>query len=115
MYMLPVLTLCALLFVVTGVQFWGTIFFASFLGLSPAAAVGAFAAVAATSPVAGVLMGGLTVDAVGGYKTSKGRTRTLAACTAYGAVAVACGGFSFVDGTAPLRLMFRCITATSRK
>ncbi|CDJ50109.1 hypothetical protein, conserved [Eimeria brunetti] len=98
MYMLPVLTLCALLFVVTGVQFWGTIFFASFLGLSPAAAVGAFAAVAATSPVAGVLMGGLTVDAVGGYKTLKGRTRTLAACTAYAAVAVACavvGSFSF--------------------
>ncbi|CDI78298.1 Transporter, major facilitator family domain containing protein, related [Eimeria acervulina] len=97
MYMLPVLTLCALLFVVTGVQFWGTIFFASFLGLSPAAAVGAFAAVAATSPVVGVLMGGLTVDAVGGYKTLKGRTRTLVACTAYAAIAVACaviGSFS---------------------
>ncbi|CDI87488.1 hypothetical protein, conserved [Eimeria praecox] len=103
MYMLPVLTLCALLFVVTGVQFWGTIFFASFLGLSPAAAVGAFAAVAATSPVAGVLMGGLTVDAVGGYKTLKGRTRTLVACTVYAAIAVACGGSSLNACTANVR------------
>ncbi|KAL8436402.1 hypothetical protein ACSSS7_001802 [Eimeria intestinalis] len=89
MYVSPMLTLCALLFVVTGVQFWGTVFFASSLGLTPTVAMLAFAAVAATSPVAGVVMGGVTVDAVGGYKTLSGRKRTLYACTAYAAGAVA--------------------------
>ncbi|KAL8429349.1 hypothetical protein Efla_001187 [Eimeria flavescens] len=89
MYVSPMLTLCALLFVVTGVQFWGTVFFASSLGLTPTVAMLAFAAVAATSPVAGVVIGGVTVDAVGGYKTLSGRTRTLYACTAYAAIAVA--------------------------
>ncbi|KAL8275540.1 hypothetical protein Esti_000491 [Eimeria stiedai] len=89
MYVSPMLTLCALLFVVTGVQFWGTVFFASSLGLTPTVAMLAFAAVAATSPIAGVVMGGVTVDAVGGYKTLSGRKRTLYACTAYAAGAVA--------------------------
>lgn len=88
MYVSPMLTLCALLFVVTGVQFWGTVFFASSLGLTPTVAMLTFAAVAATSPVAGVVMGGVTVDAVGGYKTLSGRKRTLYACTAYAAAAV---------------------------
>ncbi|XP_026193461.1 uncharacterized protein LOC34619748 [Cyclospora cayetanensis] len=88
MYVTPMLTLCALLFVVTGVQFWGTIFFTSSLGLSPTVAMLTFAAVAATSPVAGVVMGGVTVDAVGGYKTLSGRRRTLYACTAYATAAV---------------------------
>lgn len=91
MYVSPMLTLCALLFVVTGVQFWGTVFFASSLGLTPTVAMLTFAAVAATSPVAGVVMGGVTVDAVGGYKTLSGRKRTLYACTAYAAAAVTFG------------------------
>lgn len=91
MYASPMLTLCALLFVVTGVQFWGTVFFATSLRLTPTAAMLTFAAVAATSPLAGVVMGGITVDAVGGYKTLSGRRRTLYACTVYAAAACAFG------------------------
>ena len=95
LYAWPMLTVCALLYVVTGVQFWGTLFFSSTLHLSPSAAVLTFAAVAATSPVAGVVMGGLTVDALGGYKTTVGRKRTLDACAAYAAAAVFSGTHRF--------------------
>jgi MFS family permease len=63
------LALCALYFVVTGVQLWIT----AYLQAPPISAdmnviVISFTAISATAPIAGVLAGGWLVDRVGGYQ-----------------------------------------------
>ncbi|PFH38719.1 transporter, major facilitator family protein [Besnoitia besnoiti] len=88
LYILPVFTLSALLFVVTGVQFWGTVHLTSNLQLAPSIAMLAFAAVAASAPTAGVIGGGIMVDRLGGYKTIDAKVKTLHACLAAAAAAV---------------------------
>ncbi|KFH10996.1 transporter, major facilitator family protein [Toxoplasma gondii VAND] len=91
LYILPVFTLSALLFVVTGVQFWGTVHLTSNLQLTPSVAMLTFAAVAASAPTAGVIGGGIMVDRLGGYKTLDAKLKTLQACLAAAAAAVVCG------------------------
>lgn len=107
LYILPALTLCALLFVVTGVQFWGTFFLTASLGLSPQTAMFAFAGVAASAPTLGVLGGGFFVDFLGGYKTPEAKKRTLVATTANAALAVIFGKPRFQTQSLSLSCMRR--------
>ena len=67
-YVFLILALCALYFVVNGLQMWVT----SYLEGPPVEAtknaiVGIFGVCSATGPVAGVLFGGWAIDRVGGY------------------------------------------------
>lgn len=68
-YVCLIFSLCALYFVVNGLQMWVT----SYLEGDPIRAnknaiVGVFGVCSATGPVAGVLFGGWAIDRVGGYK-----------------------------------------------
>ena len=72
------LSLCALYFVVTGVQFWATEFFTAVVGAKYKTVLVSFAATSATAPVLGVVVGGLAVDSFGGYKGAFGMWRTFA-------------------------------------
>eukprot|EP00916_Digyalum_oweni_P015174 GHVL01024780.1.p1 GENE.GHVL01024780.1~~GHVL01024780.1.p1 ORF type:complete len:653 (+),score=139.80 GHVL01024780.1:28-1986(+) len=91
-FMWMVVALCALYFVVTGVQFWTTKYL---LGAYPSvkreAILAAFAITAATAPTLGVLFGGVTVSLIGGYKTPRGLNRTILFIIMCGAVATAAG------------------------
>eukprot|EP00922_Rhytidocystis_sp_ex-Travisia-forbesii_P054071 GHVS01080220.1.p1 GENE.GHVS01080220.1~~GHVS01080220.1.p1 ORF type:complete len:1024 (+),score=243.20 GHVS01080220.1:63-3134(+) len=90
-YIWSVFTLCALIFVVTGVQFWATKYFTDFLQIEEWVARTSFCATAATAPTAGVLMGGFLIDRLGGYKSKQGMFNALIACTVASAMAVISG------------------------
>lgn len=87
-YTLPLLSLCTLYFVVTGLQMWAT----SYLRGPPVHAdlnviIAAFGFCSATAPVLGVVFGGWVVDRLGGYK---GRKHVVAgAATGFGVIACA--------------------------
>jgi MFS family permease len=96
-----VFCLCALFFVVTGIQIWATAYFENAFekpaGLDMKAwrqlMMGSFVAVAATGPVVGLIVGGLVVETsfVGGYKTRKGQFRTCVTLVLIGILATVCG------------------------
>jgi len=91
LYVWTVFSLCALYFVVTGIQFWTTEFLIAIYEVPRHVVVGAFAGTAATAPTLGVVLGGVSIDCVGGYRTKAGTIRTLFACCIYGLIATACG------------------------
>jgi MFS family permease len=88
MWVATVAGLCALYFVVTGVQFWATEYLTVVLGESLATVIGAFTATSATGPVLGVVFGGWYVDRAGGYKDAEGRATASKCCAMFGAIAV---------------------------
>ena len=70
-YVYVVLTLSTMYFVVTGIQFWVTKYLTDEkdgLGYNLVMVGIGFAVVSATSPVAGVIFGGKSVQRIGGYK-----------------------------------------------
>ena len=81
--------LCALYFVVTGVQFWMTIYLVKVIKADYGAVLGAFAATSATGPVIGVVFGGWFIDRVGGYQGVGGRAKTAFYCAVFANIAVA--------------------------
>lgn len=87
-YVFVVLTLSTMYFVVTGIQFWVTKYLTNEddgLGY-PLVMVGiGFAVVSATSPVAGVIFGGKSVQRIGGYKNV---SAALQLCSYFAAAAV---------------------------
>ena len=88
MWVATVAGLCALYFVVTGVQFWATEYLTVVLGESLATVIGAFTATSATGPVLGVVFGGWYIDRAGGYKDAEGRASASKCCAMFGAIAV---------------------------
>ncbi|GAB5357156.1 hypothetical protein AAMO2058_000349800 [Amorphochlora amoebiformis] len=76
-YVSIVLSLTALYFVVTGIQYWGTDYLESELNGHPATVRLQFLFTSATAPVAGVIFGGWFVEYVGGYKGAVSRKRAL--------------------------------------
>jgi len=65
------LTIAALYFVITGVQFWISDYLRSVLGVEKRDVFIAFASISITAPVFGVIVGGNILDRIGGY-TAKG-------------------------------------------
>jgi len=86
-YTCTVVGLSALFFVVTGIQFWITIFLQLVIGADPAAVIAVFGVTSITAPVFGVIVGGVVTDRYGGYKGAEGIKRTLTFCMCAGACA----------------------------
>lgn len=82
------LGLCALYFVVTGIQFWMTDYLVQVIKAPYGSVLGAFAATSATGPVFGVVFGGWFIDRVGGYHGLAGRAKTSFYCAVFGCIAV---------------------------
>eukprot|EP00743_Colponemidia_sp_Colp-15_P000739 GILK01000818.1.p1 GENE.GILK01000818.1~~GILK01000818.1.p1 ORF type:complete len:578 (+),score=69.61 GILK01000818.1:89-1822(+) len=90
-YIWTVVALCALFFVVTGIQFWITEFLTTYLKTDKNVVLGAFAIVCATGPTAGVFFGGWFVDRLGGYKGVQGTLVTIKCCVLFGVLACCFG------------------------
>ena len=73
-------------FIVTGIQFWLTIYLIEILGNDPVLVVIIFSSVSVTAPLGGVLVGGTFADRYGGYK-GKNVLKALKLCCAFGVVA----------------------------
>lgn len=83
-YRSVVLSMAALYFVVTGVQFWGTSYMIIALDTPVLMVQCFFIFVAATAPTSGVIFGGWYLDKRGGYKGVKQRYIALKICLAFG-------------------------------
>mmetsp|Transcript_48296 Transcript_48296/g.136481 ORF Transcript_48296/g.136481 Transcript_48296/m.136481 type:complete len:491 (+) Transcript_48296:106-1578(+) len=83
------LTLCALCFVVTGVQYWSSEYFKVTYQIPDAEVTSYFIAVAGTAPILGVILGGYLVDKWGGYQSLPGARRTASFCSALAVVSTA--------------------------
>jgi len=95
-YVFTVAALSALFFVVTGIQFWITIFFLQVMNANPGTVIAVFGVTSITAPTIGVIVGGMVTDSIGGYKGASGIRTTLTLCC------VACG----VAGTASVLCAF---------
>ena len=62
------LALCCMFFVVSGIQYWVTIYMKDVLSASSLTVVIGFVLISSTAPICGVLTGGYIADYYGGYK-----------------------------------------------
>ncbi|GAB9468533.1 Major facilitator superfamily [Globisporangium polare] len=79
--------LTAVYFVVTGVQYWSTIFMIKSLHASKYLVNGLFVVVAGTGPIFGVFYGGWLIDRYGGYIGVEQRAKSLGICMVLGITA----------------------------
>jgi MFS family permease len=86
-YCFIVCGLTAVYFVVTGVQYWSTIFMIKSLHASKYLVNGLFVLVAGTGPVFGVFFGGWLIDRYGGYIGVEQRAQSLGICMVLGVTA----------------------------
>jgi MFS family permease len=70
-FILPCLSLCALYFVTSGLNYWSTDYLITVLKADRNLAKSIFATVAVTGPIAGVITGGTLTTYFGGYKSLK--------------------------------------------
>nr|CCA24186.1 Major Facilitator Superfamily (MFS) putative [Albugo laibachii Nc14] len=84
---LIVFGLTAVYFVVTGVQYWSTIFMIKSLHASKHLVNVLFVFVAGTGPIMGVFFGGWLVDRHGGYLGPEQRAKALGICMVLGVIA----------------------------
>jgi MFS family permease len=104
------LSLAALYFVVTGVQFWITEYLLITLNIPYATVLAGFTIVSATGPVSGVVFGGWIVDRLGGYKGLKGNSVSSKLCLSFAFMAA---GFALPAGfTSEFYLMIFLVWAT---
>lgn len=82
-----VLGLSCLFFVVTGIQYWVTLFLTTNTQDSAYVIHLAYLFVSGTGPILGVFFGGWLVDSQGGYSGEHNQARTLKFCTYLGIVA----------------------------
>ncbi|CAD7963962.1 unnamed protein product [Amoebophrya sp. A25] len=97
-FVLSVLTLSTLYFVVTGVQYWATIYLVEVFRPKSVSidsfrvtVIVTFSIVAATGPAFGVVTGGLVVDWMGGYGGVRARITTFRMLLGSACFATACG------------------------
>ncbi|RHZ28710.1 hypothetical protein DYB37_011259 [Aphanomyces astaci] len=91
LFTLIVLGLSAIYFVVTGVQFWSTIYLQRNFNASVVIVNGLFVVVAGTGPIWGVFFGGALIDRAGGYMGLHQRAKALGICVCLGFVAFSLG------------------------
>lgn len=87
-YTCLILGLSSLYFVVTGIQYWGTIYMIKTLHAPRYLVNTLFLVVAGTGPILGVFFGGHIVDTYGGYKGIHQRAKALQICMYLGMVAL---------------------------
>ena len=87
MYITTTMGLCSMYFIVTGIQFWMTKYLIDVLGNDPILVFIIFSFVSITAPLGGVIMGGVCVDAYGGYK-GKNSLNAFKLCSLFGLLAL---------------------------
>jgi MFS transporter, Spinster family, sphingosine-1-phosphate transporter len=90
LYMRLVFALSGLYFIVTGIQFWATIYMVEKVGADPLTVKTGFVLTSITGPLIGVFFGGWLIDRLGGYKDDSGQSGVVAlkVCSYLGAGAV---------------------------
>ncbi|KNC86164.1 hypothetical protein SARC_01690 [Sphaeroforma arctica JP610] len=88
LYLSCVGALCSLYFVVTGIQMWITRYLTEYLQVDPMTVTIAFSVVSATGPLTGVIVGGIVMDKLGGYRGVEGMITTCKVSTVFGVCAV---------------------------
>lgn len=90
LYMRLVFALSGLYFIVTGIQFWATIYMVEKVGADPLTVKSGFVLTSITGPLIGVFFGGWLIDKLGGYKDDSGQSGVVAlkVCSYLGAGAV---------------------------
>ena len=85
-----VFALSGLYFIVTGIQFWATIYMVEKVGANPLTVKTGFVLTSITGPLIGVFFGGWLIDKLGGYKDDSGQSGVVAlkVCSYLGAGAV---------------------------
>lgn len=78
--------LCSLYFVVTGIQYWITVYLIEVLGSDPVLVLGSFGVTCITGPLVGVLVGSHISDNMGGYK-GENLLSALKLCTVFAVMA----------------------------
>ncbi|TDH65391.1 hypothetical protein CCR75_003007 [Bremia lactucae] len=86
-FCLIVFGLTTVYFVVTGVQYWSTIFMIKSLHASKYLVNGLFVIVSGTGPILGVFYGGWLIDRYGGYLGVEQRAKALGICMILGLIA----------------------------
>jgi hypothetical protein len=86
-YMYTMLSICCLLFIVTGIQFWISDYMINIMKVEEGKVFITFAIVCITAPTLGVLAGGYLIEQLGGY-TDK---RALLMCHKLAIVSACCG------------------------
>ncbi|KAE9124203.1 hypothetical protein PF010_g6100 [Phytophthora fragariae] len=86
-FCLIVFGLTTVYFVVTGVQYWSTIFMIKSLHASKYLVNGLFVVVSGTGPILGVFFGGWIIDRYGGYIGVEQRAKALGICMILGLTA----------------------------
>ncbi|RLN51311.1 hypothetical protein BBJ29_005121 [Phytophthora kernoviae] len=86
-FCLIVFGLTTVYFVVTGVQYWSTIFMIKSLHASKYLVNGLFVVVSGTGPIFGVFFGGWIIDRYGGYIGVEQRAKALGICMILGLIA----------------------------
>lgn len=90
-FLLIVMGLTTIYFVVTGVQYWSTIFMIKSLHASKYLVNALFVFVAGTGPIFGVFFGGWLIDRCGGYIGVEQRAKALGICMVLGLTAFGIG------------------------
>lgn len=86
LYITTCMALCSIYFILTGIQFWMTIYLTDILGNDPIVVMIIFSFVSITAPLGGVIVGGTFADAYGGYR-GKNALKALKLCSAFGVIA----------------------------
>jgi len=85
------IALCALFFIVTGVQYWSSKYFIVSFGQPKVRVNTIFVCIAGSAPAIGIVAGGLIVDRLGGYATPRGAERTAMLTAIWGFIATVAG------------------------
>ena len=85
LYVSITLGMCAIYFIVTGIQFWVTKYIIEILEIEPLLVNIIFSVISITAPLSGVLVGGTISDKYGGYK-GKNVIKAIKMCIAFGLV-----------------------------
>ncbi len=86
-YLFTMMSICCLLFIITGIQFWITDYMIEILKVDKSKVYVTFAIVCITAPTLGVIFGGYLIEKLGGYTDR----RTLEACYKISIIAAVCG------------------------
>ena len=100
LYVSITLGMCAIYFIVTGIQFWMTKYLIEILELEPLLVNIIFSTISITAPLSGVIVGGTISDKYGGYK-GKNVIKAIKMIIAFGLVSFA---FAF-----PMGFLFQII------
>lgn len=80
------LALCSMFFVVSGIQYWVTLYMVKVLDANPIVVIVGFVVISTTAPICGVLTGGYIADYYGGYKGKNIKT-AVRICVVFGLLA----------------------------